>query len=334
MKSTLPAIFHDKGRAYKADTCDPVRVAVARGDIRNEAVVHGAYPGRRLSSRCAREICCAGFWDATKDQTWGMGEHRNEGVEWAYLARGNLYCTVDGKGFPLRPGHLSITRPWQSHTWGNPNVTACRHYYLILDVGVRRPDQKWRWPKWLLLSPTDLERLTTLMRHNEQPVWKASHDIAQPFEKLGALIENWDKEPQETLLKLHVNELLVAVLQLLDRRKIPLDESLASSLRTVEMFLTQLPQHVGKEWDLESMAAQCGLGRSRFTHYCRQIVNVSPMEYLQRCRIELATRLLSAQPPMKITEVARLSGFQSGQYFATVFHEHTGLSPREFREAR
>ena len=170
------------------------------------------------------------------------------------------------------------------------------------------------------------------MRHNEQPVWKAGPDIARPFEKMGELIESWDKEPQESRLKLYINELLVAVLELLDRRKITLDESLASSQRTVEMFLAALPQHAEREWDLESMAEQCGLGRSRFAYYCRQIVNVSPLEYLERCRVQRAVRLLKEQPALNVMEVARNCGFQSSQYFATVFRQQTGQSPREFRK--
>jgi len=35
---------------------------------------------------------------------------------------------------------------------------------------------------------------------------------------------------------------------------------------------------------------------------------------------------------LPITEVALASGFHSSQYFATVFHEKLGCSPRDYRQ--
>jgi AraC family L-rhamnose operon regulatory protein RhaS len=81
------------------------------------------------------------------------------------------------------------------------------------------------------------------------------------------------------------------------------------------------------------MAKACGLGRSRFAHYCRRVVGLSPTEHLTRLRIEAAGRLLRSDPRRKISEVARLCGFGSSQYFATVFRFHTGRRPRSFQNA-
>ena len=72
-------------------------------------------------------------------------------------------------------------------------------------------------------------------------------------------------------------------------------------------------------------------GRSRFADYCRQITNLTPAEYLTRCRIENAKRMLLHDSGTNITEIALSCGFQTSQYFATVFKRHLGLTPREFR---
>ena len=94
-----------------------------------------------------------GFWDADHRQDWGLDWHRNEGIELTLLESGRLPFSVDGQDLDLKPGDLTITRPWQLHRVGRPHVTACRLHFLILDVGVRRPHQRWKWPPWLVLSP-------------------------------------------------------------------------------------------------------------------------------------------------------------------------------------
>lgn len=55
----------------------------------------------------------------------------------------------------------------------------------------------------------------------------------------------------------------------------------------------------------------------------------SPLDYMNRKRIEEATRLLSAKNA-HIKEVAYQLGFAPPQYFATVFKRVTGISPGAF----
>lgn len=328
------AVFRTADRRYYADTCDPLRRAVERGEVHLRARVHGAYPGLPLPADTMLEVRTVGHWDADHDQSWGLDWHRNEGIEFTYVARGRVAFGLDDQAFPLRSGDLTITRPWQRHRVGAPRVTASRLHWLILDVGVRRPNQPWKWPSWLVLSGADLADLTAALSHNEQPIWQADEAIAHYFEKLSEAAAATDARTGESHLKLYVNGLLLALLDLLRRNQPPLDPSLSSTQRAVELFLAALPEHVDQEWSLASMAAACGLGRSRFTYYCRRITNMSPSEFLTRCRVEAAAALLLNRRELSVTEVALRSGFGSSQYFATIFRDLVGRSPRDFRRER
>jgi AraC family L-rhamnose operon regulatory protein RhaS len=203
---------------------------------------------------------------------------------------------------------------------------------LILDVGVRRPNQAWHWPKWLVLSPADRQRLTRLLSHNEEPVWRANDEIAACFARLAHVVDTDCAAAAQTKLQLCINELLVMLLDLLQGKNAILDAHLTSTRRTVELFLRTLPQHLDEPWTLSGMAHQCGLGTSAFTDYCRQITNLPPAKYLARCRVEAAKTLLKSRPDLSITDVAFDCGFQSSQYLATTFRRITGRTPREFRE--
>ena len=327
----LPAIFQDKDKVYFADTCEPIKAAADRGEVILNAWSHPCYPGKRLPSNFLPHMRSLGVWDAPRYQSWGLDRHCNEGIEFTYLARGKTGFEVDGKSWVLRKGDFTITRPWQFHSVGSPHVAASRLYWLIIDVNIRRPNQAWQWPDWLICSPDDLRQLTTLLRHNEQSVWEANEEIARTFTKLIELVECQEPKESETKLKLYMNELLIAVMEMLQRKQIPLNEHLSTSQRAVEMFLTGLQEHAAHRWDLNSMAKQCGLSRSQFSSYCKQITNMTPIEYLTHCRLNKATQLLIDQPEMSITEVAFSCGFNSSQYFAATFQSRRGCTPSDFR---
>ena len=326
-----PAVFRSDHELFHADSCEPLKQAAQRGEVRIAALGRGTYPGDRLPPNEIKEVCLTGYWDATHDQSWGLGWHRNEGIELSFVEAGRVPFEIGGKSYMLEPGHLTITRPWQDHRVGNPNVPACRFHWLIIDVGVRRPNQPWHWPSWLLYPKASLERLTTILRQNEQPAWRANEEIAHCYRKLGKAAAAGTSPENITRLKIVINELIIALAEMFESRKPQLDESLSSTERAIRMFLDELPRRIDEPWTLDSMAEQCGLGRSAFAMCCKEMTNASPIDYLTRCRVDAAAKMLKAAPDKSITEVAFSCGFQSSQYFATVFRARLSCSPRDWR---
>jgi AraC family L-rhamnose operon regulatory protein RhaS len=301
--------------------------------MRLEALVRGSYPGRRMPDGVLPQVSTVGFWDASRDQTWGLGEHRNEGIEITYLDNGSLGFVVDGRSHPLSSGHLTITRPWQPHSVGSPDVAASRLYWLILDVGVRQPHQSWKWPPWLVLAPPDLKELTALLRENEHPVWPGTPEIGRCFADIGQLLESSRSGAlPASRLTLLANEVFVCLLELLRAQKPRRKTSLMLGERSVSMFLERLKNEPQKPWTLELMAEKSGLARTRFAHHCRKLTNLSPMEYVQSLRVEKA-KLLLAGSGQSITDIALNCGFTSSAYFSSVFRRHVHCSPREYRYA-
>ncbi|HWK26404.1 MAG TPA: AraC family transcriptional regulator [Solirubrobacter sp.] len=324
-----PAVYTAPGDVYVADHCAPLSAAVQRGELEMAALARGAYPGARLGARALPGVRTVGFWDAGREQRWGLDWHRNEGIELTWLERGRLPFATDAVPTTLRAGDLTITRPWQRHRVGAPDVTPGRLHWLVVDVGVRRPDQPWRWPAWLRATAGDLSRLTELLRGNEHPVWPGDEAVADAFRRLGDTVA----QGRTRWVGARICELLLAVGELLERRDPPLDASLSSTERAVATFLLeQLPERAGEPWTLDALAAECGLRRTRFTHYCERITNRTPAAYLTAVRVERAARAL-AETDASVTAVAHACGFASSQYFATVFRRALGVTPSAFRAA-
>ena len=82
------------------------------------------------------------------------------------------------------------------------------------------------------------------------------------------------------------------------------------------------------------MARDCGMGASLFCRLCRALFNQSPVQRLNRIRLDWAAEALRAEPDRSITGIALASGYGSSQYFATAFRRHTGLTPGAWRQRR
>ena len=327
-------LYQEDGSTYRADTCGPLEQALRAGKVRAEALVHGHYPGRRLPRHTLLGVKTLGFWDAGEPQNWGLDWHRNEGLELTFLERGSLAFAVDQAACRLKADDLTVTRPWQRHRVGDPRVGAGRLHWLILDVGVRRPHQTWRWPAWVVLTKDDLGELTDFLRFNEQPVWHATAELRHCFQRIAAAVERDQKASAASLLAALLNELLVLVLEMFRHREVPLDETLASSQRTVELFWADLrehQEHLAAEWTVGLMARRCGLGVTQFIHLTKRLVNMTPVQYLSVARLESAARMLQERPGTSISDVAAACGFNSARYFATVFRRHYHRAPMAMR---
>jgi AraC family L-rhamnose operon regulatory protein RhaS len=240
---------------------------------------------------------------------------------------------VDKRRFDLVPGSLTITRPWQLHKLGAPNIGPGRLHWLIIDVNVRRPNQEWRWPNWLTLMPQDLSELTRKLRHTETPVWKSTPEIAQIFQRLSQCIQDWHQPFTISRMMCALNQLMIAILGALTAQQTNENPELASRRRTVELFLKDLaenPASAEELWTLDQMAKQCGMGVTAFSKYAHELVNSGAIEFLNQCRLDRAARQFREQPGLSVTDVAFANGFNSSQYFATCFRRRFKMTPSQF----
>ena len=180
----MPELIYEADTSrYTIDGCLPQRSAIAQGEIGFHGISHGHYPGTIIADDVLPGISSMGFMDAIGEQSWGMANHRNEGIEICLQETGASDLHVDEVHFPMPAKTLSITRPWQLHRMGNPNLGTGRLHWVIVDVGVRRPNQDWQWPDWCILTDSDLRKLTSALRGSEHPVWNASSEIVKVLPK-------------------------------------------------------------------------------------------------------------------------------------------------------
>ena len=103
----------------------------------------------------------------------------------------------------------------------------------------------------------------------------------------------------------------------------------------VNAAIDYMRNHLNEPFSVGKLVNHIGYGRSRLFELFRANTGMTPSDYLRRLRLEAARELL-ANTSRPVTEIAFKVGFNSSQYFSTVFLQYTGVTPTGFRsrEAR
>ena len=322
--------YRAEGIVYHADTCLPLIDAVSREKLKFKALARYTYPGDRLTDDTLG-LNSIGYWNAMEPQDWGLNWHRNEGIEIHFLESGSMPYSQESTKTDLMPNHLTITRPWEAHKVGDPKIGMGKFYWVIIDLGVRRPHQEWVWPDWIMMTKNDLSRLTKILRQDDQWLWQSNPRIRECFHKIGIAVDRDSEGSSASKIRLLVNELLILLLELVDSKGVVLNEALTDSSRSVKLFLRELDKNLSENWTIEKMADSAGVGLTRFTYHCRQLTNTTPMRYLAMKRIEQAKQILNKNPELSMAEVAYSCGFATSQYFSTVFKRQEKCTPLEYK---
>ena len=100
----------------------------------------------------------------------------------------------------------------------------------------------------------------------------------------------------------------------------------------IRRALALLRAHPNKEVNIDELASQVGLSRSRFYDLFQLSTGRSPRSYLDMLCIESAISKLSSGRG-KIAEVSAELGFSAQSNFTRFFQQQVGIAPSEYRRA-
>jgi transcriptional regulator GlxA family with amidase domain len=91
-----------------------------------------------------------------------------------------------------------------------------------------------------------------------------------------------------------------------------------------------IERNVPSKISVEELAVKFTIGRRHFERRFKKATNNTPVEYIQRVKIEAAKKLLETSD-RNVNEVMYEVGYMDTKAFRTVFRKITGLSPAEYR---
>lgn len=103
------------------------------------------------------------------------------------------------------------------------------------------------------------------------------------------------------------------------------------SANAVTRAIRYMEEHYAEPLSLQQVASRIHLNATYFSHLFKKETGRSFVTYLVDLRMEKAKKLLS-NTDLNVTEVAGMIGYDLPNYFAKLFKQSTGLSPKEYRK--
>jgi transcriptional regulator GlxA family with amidase domain len=95
-------------------------------------------------------------------------------------------------------------------------------------------------------------------------------------------------------------------------------------------LLRWIPEHVGDDLDVASLAARANMSERNFARTFAKETGETPARYIEGARVDAARRLLSATN-LAVAQVARRAGFGSEERMRRAFQRRLRISPGAFR---
>lgn len=108
-------------------------------------------------------------------------------------------------------------------------------------------------------------------------------------------------------------------------------ESMLYPSKAVQNAVAYVQVHLSRRITLADMANAAYVSPGHLIRLFNAEVGVSPIEYLQTRRLNIAKSMLR-MPYSPIQAVAAKCGYSDPSYFSRVFRAHTGMSPHEYRK--
>ncbi len=264
----------------------------------------------------------AGWWEpGYVEQGRYLYDH-----ELVVFTAGRSQVVVGEKSFSCSRGDAIIIPP------------GVRHWTRAIDGKVERHCFHFDWLQELpeVKPPYVYESVSKFVRRLSKPAPKwlgikmPFYSSAIPLQRLLPLLAPLEDRSDDPLGQLRQRGLFLQLLsEVISSHGVGTKKVHAGkSLRLVQMLKQRIENDFRKPLSIGDLAAEFKVTPVHMIRAFRQVVGMSPLEYVHRLRLDEAYRLLSAgDGSMNIAEIAESVGFDDPNYFSRLFRKKMGCSP-------
>jgi AraC-like DNA-binding protein len=227
-----------------------------------------------------------------------------------YISRGRGWLDLERmERRPVQAGNVILLFPGVWHRYGPDREVGWDEHWVAFSGTVAK-----RWMKQCSFSP-------------DQPVLKARNEEVL-MGMFARLIETAQQNPA-ALQQLMAAQTHVFLATLYSEQQTVLGGGdVANS--AIQAAQARMQAEFASDLNVQQLARELNVGYRWFRHAFVQQTGFSPHQYIVELRLARARALL-AQSPLKIKEIAGLSGFANEHYFSRIFKTRVGLSPQEWQ---
>lgn len=227
-----------------------------------------------------------------------------ENYEFEFYVKGEGYSVINGVKYPYTPGAIVLVRPGMTRYSYGMFECFCIHFMPDKDVA----DIVEKFPAWYI--PEKLREIETLFRSSAER---------------GINLQNNSMYIEGTILQL---------VSLLNEMLFPFGEKKPSKyaryFNDIVKAKNYLDLNFATKLTLQTVAAEINLSPNFFRIVFKDLVGVSPHEYLLDVRIKKAESYL-ANTDFPINQIADICGFETQAYMNYIFAKNNGTTPYKYR---
>jgi AraC-like DNA-binding protein len=275
-------------------------------------------------------ILNVGFAAHQADWKWN---HVNSPFIRIYLVtEGGAHLRVQGEDIEMRPGYLYMIPAFTTHDY--QATSAFGHYYVHLYEETPANGillEQWTLPFEVKAEPTDallFQRLCAINvglslteSEQQQEEYVRPTDLTQTIRKNNQRPAYIRLESEGIMLQIlsHFLEHSAHPRQTIDKR--------------IENAIIYIRKHINQPIELSELAEHSRLSKTHFIRLFKQEVGSTPVQYINRKKIEQA-QLLLLTGRMPVKTIAYSLAIDDDSYFSRMFKKTTGVTPQEYRHAK
>ena len=214
------------------------------------------------------------------------------------------------KEYHLNGGDIFVTFPDEVHSSNMMPVLRSEIIWFQFDVS--RPEEL------LFLDPQASSDLLKRMRELKGHVFR-----------MKTFMPSLIKDAFQSVIRGQSPQLsasyLALILNLMTEEIHPEENALSEDIRQSAQYILR---NLTQQLSLDELAKLCGLSVSSYKQKFKSQMGITPRNYINMQKIELAKQLLESG--VSVTETSMKLGFNTSSYFTTVFKKYTSQSPADY----
>lgn len=237
--------------------------------------------------------------------------HFHEKHELYFLERGKTKYFIGNEVFLLEPGDMIFVPKGIFHKTDNQEQGDIERFIFsfdddAVDPGNKKYIEELKAHKLVCIPKEKVYKIQNILRQTEKEQEKKEHGYLD-------------------MRRLFLNQVLI----LMSRYSAREEKKLSETYMFVQNIAKFISENYNQNLSLEYLSQKYAVSPSYLSRLFRQITGVGLNKYINISRITAAEKLL-LDSEMNITKIATECGFNDSNYFATVFKEVKGITPKKY----
>lgn len=239
-------------------------------------------------------------------------------IEICYYDKGSQWFKVNDNRYLVKGGDVFIHFPGEVHGSGEyPESKGCLYWFIIKSPPGNRQVQ----PEGIAYL---IKELISMNRRH----FKGGNEMKRTLEELfkASTMKGEKKQIRQIRINLLAQSFLLKTIEYASKTYSSTDnERLQDIVGLIDKKITE-------NISIGMLAKQANLSESRFKNWFKEVSGFTPLDYVQRKRVDYAVKKIKEDPSVHFKDLAYDLNFSTQQYFTTVVKKFTGKTPKELRD--